>query len=96
MGALRSLGNVQQQLGELDKSQKSLQHSLEIAQRLQVPEEISLTKFSLGNTTRLNGDINNAITHYQNAANSAPYTYLLTYLFDFTSFQIKWQFKIKL
>ncbi|BAZ16737.1 tetratricopeptide TPR_4 [Calothrix sp. NIES-4071] len=72
VSALRSLGNVQQQLGELDKSQKSLQHSLEIAQRLQLPEEISLTELSLGNTTRLSGDINNAVIHYQNAANSAP------------------------
>lgn len=71
VGALRSLGNVQQQLGELDKSQKSLQHSLEIAQRLQLPEEISLTEFSLGNTTRLNGDINNTITPYQNAVKTA-------------------------
>jgi CHAT domain-containing protein len=72
VSALRSLGNVQQQLGELGKSQKSLQHSLEIAQRLKLPEEISLTEFSLGNTTRLSGNINNAITHYQNAAKTAP------------------------
>ncbi|RUT04409.1 hypothetical protein DSM106972_046370 [Dulcicalothrix desertica PCC 7102] len=72
VGALRSLGNVQQQLGELDKSQKSLQHSLEIAQRLQLSEEISLTELSLGNTARLIGNINNAVTHYQNAAKTAP------------------------
>lgn len=73
--ALRSLGNVQQQLGDLEASQQSLQHSLKIAQSLQLPQEISLTEFSLGNTTRLLGsqnDINDAITHYKNAAALAP------------------------
>ncbi|MGH2415026.1 MAG: tetratricopeptide repeat protein, partial [Brasilonema sp.] len=48
--ALRSLGNAEQQLGDLEQSQKNLQQSLEIAQRLQLPQEISLTEFSLGNT----------------------------------------------
>ncbi|MBW4593715.1 MAG: CHAT domain-containing protein [Brasilonema angustatum HA4187-MV1] len=66
--ALRSLGNTQQQLGDLEQSQKNLQQSLEIAQRLQLPQEISLTEFSLGNTARANGNIKDAITHYENAA----------------------------
>jgi CHAT domain-containing protein/Arc/MetJ-type ribon-helix-helix transcriptional regulator len=66
--ALRSLGNAQQQLGDLEQSWKNLQQSLEIAKRLQLPQEISLTEFSLGNTTRVLGNINNAITHYENAA----------------------------
>ena len=35
--ALRSLGNVLQELGELESSQTNLQQSLEIAQRLQLP-----------------------------------------------------------
>lgn len=73
--ALRSLGNVQQQLGDLEASQQSLQHSLKIAQSLQLPQEISLTEFSLGNTTRLSGsqnDINDAINHYKNAVALAP------------------------
>lgn len=70
--ALRSLGNVLQQLGELESSQKNLQQSLEIAQRLQLPLEISLTEFSLGNTTRSLSNIKRAIAHYENAAKIAP------------------------
>ncbi|MEH2319216.1 CHAT domain-containing protein [Nostoc sp.] len=70
--ALRSLGNVLQQLGELESSQKNLQQSLEIAQRLQLPLEISLTEFSLGNTARSLSNIKDAIAHYQNAAKIAP------------------------
>lgn len=69
--ALRSLGNVLQQLGELESSQKNLQQSLEIAQRLQLPLEISLTEFSLGNTARSLSDIKEAIAHYENAAKIA-------------------------
>ncbi|MBN3876370.1 MULTISPECIES: CHAT domain-containing protein [unclassified Nostoc] len=70
--ALRSLGNVLQQLGELELSQKNLQQSLEIAQRLQLPLEISLTEFSLGNTARSLSNIKGAIAHYENAAKIAP------------------------
>lgn len=70
--ALRSLGNVLQQLGELELSQNNLQQSLEIAQRLQLPLEISLTEFSLGNTTRSLSNIKVAIAHYENAAKIAP------------------------
>ncbi|MEH2242811.1 CHAT domain-containing protein [Nostoc sp.] len=70
--ALRSLGNVLQQLGELEESQKNLQQSLEIAQRLQLPLEISLTEFSLGNTARSLSNIRDAIADYENAAKIAP------------------------
>ncbi|MHC5767071.1 MAG: CHAT domain-containing protein [Nostoc sp.] len=70
--ALRSLGNVLQQLGELELSQKNLQQSLEIAQRLQLPLEISLTEFSLGNTARSLSNIKDAIAHYENAAKITP------------------------
>ena len=70
--ALRSLGNVLQQLGELELSQKNLQQSLEIAQRLQLPLETSLTEFSLGNTARSLSYIKDAIAHYKNAAKIAP------------------------
>ncbi|OYD88243.1 hypothetical protein CDG77_24750 [Nostoc sp. 'Peltigera membranacea cyanobiont' 213] len=70
--ALRSLGNVLQQLSELELSQTNLQQSLEIAQRLQLPLEISLTEFSLGNTARSLSNIKDAIAHYENAAKIAP------------------------
>jgi CHAT domain-containing protein len=69
--ALRSLGNVQQQLGDLEDSQKNLNKSLEVARRLQLPQEISLTELSLGNTNRLIGDNPRAIIRYQNAAKFA-------------------------
>ncbi|MDJ0616408.1 MAG: CHAT domain-containing protein [Calothrix sp. MO_192.B10] len=65
---LRSLGNAWQQLGELDKSQKTLQLSLEIAKGLQLSPEISLTEFSLGNTVRALGNTKGAIAYYQQAA----------------------------
>ncbi|MFN6487518.1 MULTISPECIES: CHAT domain-containing protein [unclassified Nostoc] len=70
--ALRSLGNVHRQLGDLEQSWKNLKHSLEIAQRLQLPLETSLTEFSLGNTARDLGNIKDAIAHYENAALIAP------------------------
>lgn len=72
IAALRSLGNVQQQLGDLDKSQENLKESLKIARRLNLPQEISLTELSLGNTTRLLDNIDGAIIHYENAAKLAP------------------------
>uniref|UniRef100_A0A0C1N236 Tetratricopeptide TPR_1 repeat-containing protein n=1 Tax=Tolypothrix bouteillei VB521301 TaxID=1479485 RepID=A0A0C1N236_9CYAN len=70
--ALRSLGNTQQQFGDLEQSWNNLKLSLEIAQRLQLPLEISLTEFSLGNTVRGLGNIKSSITHYENAAKVAP------------------------
>ena len=70
--ALRSLGNAWQQLGELDKSQKTLQLSLEIAKGLQLSPEIGMTEFSLGNTVRALGDPQGAIAHYQQAAEITP------------------------
>ncbi|MDD1425828.1 tetratricopeptide repeat protein, partial [Dolichospermum sp. ST_sed9] len=66
--ALRSLGNAWQQLGELNKSQETLQLSLEIAKQLQLSPEMSMTEFSLGNTARALGDTKSAIAHYQQAA----------------------------
>ena len=65
--ALRAFGNTQQQLGNLEESQKVLEQSLEIAQHLQLPQEIALTQLSLGNTARSLGN-KNAIIYYQNAA----------------------------
>ena len=69
--ALRSLGNIQQQLGNLEESQKVLLQSLKIAQSLELPQEIALTEFSLGNTARSLGKIKNAINYYKNAAKVA-------------------------
>ena len=70
--ALRSLGDALQLAGDLDHSHQILQQSLEMAQRLHVPEAISAAYFSLGNTARAQKDTASAIDYYQKAiANSA-------------------------
>ncbi|MDF5722111.1 MAG: CHAT domain-containing protein [Rhizonema sp. PD37] len=66
--ALRALGNTQQQFGYLEHSRKNLTLSLQIAQRLQMAQETSLTELSLGNTARALGNIEDAIINYENAA----------------------------
>ncbi|AFZ03841.1 CHAT domain-containing protein [Calothrix sp. PCC 6303] len=47
--ALRSLGDVLQLVGDLDKSQEILQQSLDISKKVKSPTEISSTLISLGN-----------------------------------------------
>lgn len=69
--ALRAFGNTQQQLGDLEESQKTLQQALKIAKGLELSQEIALTELSLGNTTRSLGDTKDAFDHYQNAAKVA-------------------------
>ena len=71
VAALRALGNTQQEFGDLENSWKNLNLSLQIAQVLQLPSEISLTELSLGNTARALGNTRDAIAYYQNAA-TAP------------------------
>ncbi|MBD2180585.1 CHAT domain-containing protein [Planktothrix sp. FACHB-1355] len=53
---LRSLGDVLQVIGDLDKSEIVLKKSLEVAQLLQSPPEISATLLSLGNMERSKGN----------------------------------------
>ena len=50
--ALRSLGDVLQLVGDLQQAENVLKLSLEIAQRLQSPQNISAARFSLANTAR--------------------------------------------
>lgn len=69
--ALRTLGNIQQQLGNLEESQKVLLQGLKIAQSLELPQETALTELSLGNTARSLDQIKNAINYYENAAKIA-------------------------
>jgi CHAT domain-containing protein len=78
--ALRSLGDILQLVGNLNKSEEVLRQSLEIAQRLQSPPDISAALFSLGNTLRAqhNGNTNqaqripeSALAFYQRAADEA-------------------------
>ena len=65
---LRSLGNVLQSIGEVNKSQQILKQSLAIAQQLNSPQDLSATLLSLGNTARMQKDTKTALTYYQQAA----------------------------
>jgi CHAT domain-containing protein len=65
---LRSLGNVLQSIGEVDKSQQVLKQSFAIAQQLNSPQNLSATLLSLGNTARMQKDTKAALTYYQQAA----------------------------
>jgi CHAT domain-containing protein len=69
---LRSLGDVLQLTGDLEKSRQVLQQSLETAQKLQSLEEIGATFLSLGNTARIAEDYESAIAFYQQAIAKTP------------------------
>ncbi|ARV63042.1 hypothetical protein BZZ01_15130 [Nostocales cyanobacterium HT-58-2] len=69
---LRSLGDALQLAGDLNKSRQVLQQSLEIAQKLDSPENVSAALFSLGNTARVQQDFKGALEFYQQAAAIAP------------------------
>ncbi|MEQ8462304.1 MAG: CHAT domain-containing protein [Coleofasciculus sp. E1-EBD-02] len=68
---LRSLGMVWQAIGELDEAQNVLKQSLAIAQTLNSPANISAAFLNLGNTARVLGDRDAAITYYHKAAKTA-------------------------
>ncbi|MBD2195803.1 MULTISPECIES: CHAT domain-containing protein [Calothrix] len=72
VAGLRSLGNALQLAGDFEQSQQVLQQSINIAQNLKLPQDISIGEFSLGNTKRAAGDFASAIAHYQKAAEVAP------------------------
>jgi len=70
--SLRSLGEVLQQVGDLEQSRKTLQESLQIAQNLPSAPETAATLLSLGNTVSAQGDTDAALDYYQQAEKSAP------------------------
>jgi CHAT domain-containing protein/tetratricopeptide (TPR) repeat protein len=70
--ALRSLGDTLQLTGDLAQARRVLQTSLEVAQRLQSPEQTSAAYLSLGNAARAQQDQTQAIAFYQQAATTAP------------------------
>lgn len=65
---LRSLGNVVQVTGDLEKSRKVLLQSLEVAKSLSDNQAIGDILISLGNTARAREDNQTAIKYYQKAA----------------------------
>ncbi|PAX52754.1 hypothetical protein CK510_17630 [Brunnivagina elsteri CCALA 953] len=70
--SLRSLGEAQQIVGDLKKSNIALQESLEIAQRLQNLDEISASLLSLGNHALICDRTTEALTYYKQTFQFAP------------------------
>ncbi len=64
---LRSLGNILQVIGDLNESQKVLEQSLLISQKIKLNSDITGTLFSLGNTFRDLQNYPQAQTYYQQA-----------------------------
>ncbi|NJP09686.1 MAG: CHAT domain-containing protein [Leptolyngbyaceae cyanobacterium RU_5_1] len=69
---LKSLGTVLQVTGNLQDSQKILEQSLAIAQRLNPPLNSSDIQFNLGNTLRALQATDKALQLYQQSAAAAP------------------------
>ncbi len=69
---LRALGEALQFTGELEQSRQVLQTSLDLAERLHLPQEISAALLSLGNTARAQQDEQSASRFYQQAAEVSP------------------------
>lgn len=68
---LRQLGNALRLVGNLDQAQTALQQSLAIAQSLASPSDISAAFLSLGNAADAQGQSDQAIAYYQQAAELA-------------------------
>ncbi len=91
---LRSLGDVRRLVGDLDESREILQQSLEIAQRLQSPQDISAAFFSLGNTARAQDETKAALGYYEqaHAVSSSPTTKLQAQLNQLSLLLVNKQF----
>ena len=72
---LRSLGVALQVVGDLQQSQKVLEQSLAIAQRIDSSLDTSATLFSLGNTARALQEFDKALELYQKATEKATTSY---------------------
>ncbi|MFE1746967.1 CHAT domain-containing protein [Coleofasciculus sp. H7-2] len=70
--ALSSLGNTLRIVGDLEKSRQVLQQSLDVAQQLNSPPDISAALLGLGNTARSQQDTEAALKFYQQAESTAP------------------------
>ena len=68
--ALRSLGIALAQSGNLDRSMTVLNRGFKIAENLKLEHEISATQLILGNVSRSQQQLPQAIDYYQQAANS--------------------------
>ncbi|TFI55993.1 CHAT domain-containing protein [Mastigocladus laminosus UU774] len=73
---LRSLGDVLQLVGKFPESHTVLEQSLAVAKRLQSPNYIAASLFSLGNNARDRQHTQQAIDFYQQAVKESPSTLL--------------------
>jgi CHAT domain-containing protein len=62
--ALRSLGDALRVSGEFEQAETVLRQSLEMAQRLNQPEEAVRSQFSLGNVAYAQGDFSTSLDYY--------------------------------
>ncbi|MEH2421862.1 MAG: CHAT domain-containing protein [Nostoc sp.] len=70
--SLRSLGDALLVVGNLEKSQQTLEESLMIARNLQSSADIGASLFSLGNNARKQQDRLKAIAYYQQTVAASP------------------------
>lgn len=68
---LRSLGRTHRLIGNLEQSQDILEQSLEVAQAIGSPQDISAAWLSLGNTAKAKANIKAAWDYYQQAATNS-------------------------
>ncbi len=69
--ALHNLGNSLRLVGDLEQAQSVLNASLTLAQKLQLPSDISSALLALGNVAYTNQKPESALAFYQQAANIA-------------------------
>ncbi|MBD2355408.1 CHAT domain-containing protein [Tolypothrix sp. FACHB-123] len=62
---LRTLSDIFQQAGELEAAQKILMQALTVASKLELPQDVSMTLLSLGNTARSQKQTQKALEYYQ-------------------------------
>ncbi len=68
---LRSLGKTLQRIGDIEQSRQVLAQSLEITRQLGDRQQISESLIALGNTARIQQDLDTAYDYYQEAAELA-------------------------
>lgn len=72
VASLRSLGEIQNLVGDYETSQTTLEEGLAIAEKISSPHQASLTLISLGNTARAQQKNQEALNLYQKALDKSP------------------------
>jgi CHAT domain-containing protein len=65
---LKILGDLQRSVGDLEASQRALEQGLATAQNLQIPNDVAALSLSLGHTAEAQGNLEQALSQYQQAA----------------------------